>query len=213
MRYLKQSTSVKVPIGPFMDATDGVTPETGIGLGTADQAEILKADPTAVVDISSNTWAAITGADGWYNLTLSTTDTNTLGPMLVIVQDASICRPVNAEFMVVPAVPYDSLVAGSDTLEVDAVAVSGDTTAADNLEAAAETIVASTCTTGSSTTSILTNLTEATDDHYNGRTISFRTGNLAGQSATITDYNGTTKGITVAAMTEAPSNGDAFAIV
>jgi len=211
MQILKQSTSVKVIVGPFVDATDGGTPETGITLGST-AAEILKHDAAAVTDIASNTWAAITGADGLYNLTLSTTDTNTLGLLSVYVVDTA-ARPVRADFMVVPAVPYDSLVGGTDTLEVDVKAVSGDETAADNLEAAAEAIVASTCTTSSTTTSVLTNLTEATDDHYNGRTIVFRTGNLAGQAATITDYNGTTKGITVAAMTEAPSNGDAFVIV
>jgi len=213
MLRLKQSTSVKVIIGPFVDVTDGYTPETGITLGAADAAEILKHDSATVVDISSNTWAAVTSADGLYALTLSTTDTNTVGMMTVYIYDTSVCRPVRADFMVVEANAYDSLVAGTDDLEVDAIAVSGDTTAADNLEGAAETIVLSTCTTGSSTTSVITNLTEATDDHYNGRTIVFRTGNLVGQAATITDYNGTTKTITVAAMTEAPSNGDAFAIV
>ena len=65
MQLLKQSTGVDVRLGPFVDATDGVTPETGITLGAADQAEALKHNGAATVDISSDTWAAVTGCDGW----------------------------------------------------------------------------------------------------------------------------------------------------
>lgn len=212
MQFLKQSTSVKVVVGPFVDETDQKTPETGITLGAADHAEIIKHDSGSVVDISSNTWAAITSADGLYNLTLSTTDTNTVGMLTVYVADTSVCQPVKQTFMVLPANAYDSLIGGTDTLEVDAVAISGDTTAADNLEAGAEGLVSSTCATSSTTTAVVTNLTEDTDDHYNGRTITFTSGALDGQSASITDYNGTTKTLTVSTLTEAPSNTDAFVI-
>ena len=212
MHFLKQSTSVKVVVGPFVDATDNVTPETGVTLGAADQAEILKHDATAVTDISSNTFAAITSGDGLYNLTLSTTDTNTLGMMRVYIADASVCLPVTADFMVLPANIYDSFVGGTDTLEVDTIAISGDTTAADNLERGAEGLVLGAVSTGSSTTTVVTGLTEGTNDHYNGRTITFTSGSLAGQSASITDYDGTTKTLTVSTMTEAPSNTDTFVI-
>ena len=64
-----------------------------------------------------------------------------------------------------------------------------------------------------STTQMTTNLTEATDDHYNGRIVVFITGVLAGQATDITDYTGSTKLITMTALTEAPSNGDRFVIV
>ena len=117
MQLLKQSTSIKAKIGPFVDATDGVTPETGITLGAADQAELFKHDASAVTDISGRTWAAITGSDGWYNLTLTTTDTNTLGLLDVIVQDSSVCVPVHVRFMVVPANVWDSLFS-TDKLQV-----------------------------------------------------------------------------------------------
>lgn len=63
------------------------------------------------------------------------------------------------------------------------------------------------------TTAFTTNLTEATDDHYNGRIVVWLTGALAGQATDITDYTGSTKLVTVTAMTEAPSNGDRFVIV
>lgn len=64
-----------------------------------------------------------------------------------------------------------------------------------------------------STTQMTTNLTEATDDHYNGRIVVFITGNLAGQATDITDYVGSSKRITMTALTESPANGDRFVIV
>lgn len=136
MQYLKADTSVKVVIGPFVDVGDGFTPETGITLGAADEAEVLKHDNATTVDISSNTWAALTGVDGYYHLTLSTTDTNTEGMLTVVVQDDSVCLPVRADFMVMNATAYDALYSNAGAnLPVNVLAVSGDTTAADNLEA------------------------------------------------------------------------------
>ncbi|MBK9054945.1 MAG: hypothetical protein IPL78_29805 [Chloroflexi bacterium] len=58
-----------------------------------------------------------------------------------------------------------------------------------------------------------TNLTEATNDHYNGRIVVFITGDLAGQATDITDYDGSTKMLTMTALTEAPISGNRFVIV
>lgn len=64
-----------------------------------------------------------------------------------------------------------------------------------------------------STTSFVTALTEATDDHYNQCTLTFLNGALAGQSRVIADYNGTTKAVTFdEALTDAPANGAEFQI-
>jgi hypothetical protein len=116
-QLLKQSTAVTARIGCFVDATNGVTPETGVTLGAADQAEILK-HSGATVDISGATWAAVTGAAGWYDLSLTTSHTDTLGMMTVIVQDESVCLPVWKDFMVVPANVYESLVNDIEFLSV-----------------------------------------------------------------------------------------------
>jgi len=121
MSELKQSTSVKVKIGPFVDVGDAFTPETGIvltGAGAADEAELLKHDAAAVVDISGRTWAAIADCDGWYNLTLTTADTDTLGELTVVVQDDSVCLPVFVRFEVVAQQYWDSKY-GADLLQVD----------------------------------------------------------------------------------------------
>ena len=57
-----------------------------------------------------------------------------------------------------------------------------------------------------------TDLTEATDDHFNGRIITWTSGALSKQSTDITDYTGSTKKLTFTAVTEAPSATDTFVI-
>lgn len=104
-----------------------------------------------------------------------------------------------------------ALTAGGN-MKSDALAISGSATAADNLEGGGLGLVVSTCAAGSTTTSIVTNLTEATDDHYNGRVITFTTGALLGQTTSISDYVGATKTLTVVALTEAPADTDGFVI-
>lgn len=64
------------------------------------------------------------------------------------------------------------------------------------------------------TTSFVTNLTEATDDHYNGAILLFTDGALQGQSRKITDYNGTTKAVTLSsAVTDTPADTTPFIIL
>lgn len=114
MQFLKANTEVKVRIGPFVDVGDGFTPQTDIAL-SGDEAELLKHNGVATVDISGNTWAAVTNCRGWYDLTLTTTDTNTEGLLTVVVQDDSDCLPVFVHFMVLAEAAYDSLLVAKDT--------------------------------------------------------------------------------------------------
>lgn len=59
-----------------------------------------------------------------------------------------------------------------------------------------------------------TDLTEATNDHYNDAYILFVDGVLAGQSRKIADYDGAAKNVIVAIpFTDAPGNGDKFVIL
>lgn len=124
MILLKQSTAATVRVGPFVDITDGVTPETGVTLSGADQAEILKASG-GVVDISGATWAAITNCAGWYDLSVTTSHSDTLGMLTVVVQDADVALPVFVRAMVVPAMIWDSLVGGTDVLQTDVTQFGG----------------------------------------------------------------------------------------
>ena len=113
-RMLRQSTSRVVRIGPVVAVGDGFTPVTTLALSTADEAEALR-ENTATLDISGATFAAITGADGYYSLTLSTTATNTCGELIVAINDDSLCLPVRETFHVVEEAIYDALFAASAT--------------------------------------------------------------------------------------------------
>lgn len=134
MQFLKQSTGVDVRIGPAMAVSDGLTPVTTLNLVSADEAELLKHDGTATVDITGRTIAAVTGCDGWYDLTLTTTDTNTLGMVEIVIQDTSLIYPIFKSFMVLPANSYDALVNGTDNLHSDVLAIGGDTQSGTDLK-------------------------------------------------------------------------------
>ncbi len=134
MQLLKQSTSVTVKLGPFVDSTDGVTAETALTINQAD-VRLTKnggnfAQCNASVGVSHDEY-------GWYNVPLDNTDTNTLGRLTIAI-GVSGALPVFAAYLVVPANTYDALVSGTDSLEVDVVAISGDATAAINLESACD---------------------------------------------------------------------------
>lgn len=113
--WLKQSTAVDIGLGPFVDATDGVTAETGLTL----------TQPDIRLKKNGGAWAQKSAAqtlsheeNGWYEASLSATDTDTLGILLVAVNEAG-ALPVWREFLVVAANVYDSLVGGGDRLQTD----------------------------------------------------------------------------------------------
>jgi hypothetical protein len=76
------------------------------------------------------------------------------------------------------------------------------------------TIEASIDDTSATTTSFVTNLTESTTSFYSNKIMVFISGSLSGQARIITNYNGTTKAITLEeALTSAPADGDEFLIL
>jgi len=107
---------------------------------------------------------------------------------------------------------------GTSNQPVDTVKISGDSTAADRLEAMMDACPIGTVDNTAftpTTTAFETNISEATADHFNDRVCLFVTGNLAGQQKAVTDYvlsSGRGK-FTVNALTEAPANGDTFILV
>lgn len=231
-RILKQSTNVIVRIGPFVDVTDGFTPETGITLGAADEAEALR-QSAATLDISGATWAAVVGADGWYSLTLDTTATSTVGELIVVVQDDSECRPVYAEFMVVEEAIYDALFGASATgaLPVSTGGIASTAFAAGAINAAAiadgaidratfaadtglQTIRSNTAAAGAAGTLTLDASASATNDFYNLCWVYLTGGTGAGQIRLITDYVGATQVATVSPnWVTTPDNTSTFAVL
>ena len=130
---LRQNGAVKVLCGPFLDKTDGVTAETGLTLGGMTCATLVKANSSTAVDVSSDTWTEI--ANGYYTITLTSTDQNTVGPATLYFRLDSTFLPVRVDCTVYPAQVYDSIIGGTDLLQVDVTQISGDSTAADNCEA------------------------------------------------------------------------------
>ena len=121
---LRKSTATTVTVGPIVDATDGVTPETGLATGTVDEISIYKHEATSFTDIKGDT-TLVHRSGGVYTVTLDEGDTSDLGRLTLIIRDDDVCRPHKEEFTVVPANVYDALVAGTDYLQSDAHQVEG----------------------------------------------------------------------------------------
>ena len=136
-QLLKQSTAATIKIGPFVDSTDGVTAETGL---TISQADIRLSKNGGAFAQTNNATGATHDENGYYGVPLDTTDTNTLGRLRVAVNESG-ALPVWQDFMVVNANVYDSLVGGSDNLQVDTVQIEG-SDATDQINAAADTALA-----------------------------------------------------------------------
>jgi len=122
-----------VLIGPFVDATDGKTAETGltldVELSKLGQALANKNDATAPAHDAAGT------IDGHYNCELDATDTNTEGTMVLLAFDSE-ALIVRHEYMVMAEAAWDSMFVAKDTgfMDVNVKAISEDETSANNLE-------------------------------------------------------------------------------
>ncbi|MDF1551917.1 MAG: hypothetical protein P1P84_02590 [Deferrisomatales bacterium] len=119
MRLLKQSTAFTFRAGPFVDSTDGVTPETGLTIGQAD-IQISKAGGAFAQTSAAPTTTH--DSDGYYQCPLTATDTGTLGALRVQITMTG-ALPVWEDWTVVPANVFDSLVAGTDTLNAEVASI------------------------------------------------------------------------------------------
>jgi len=135
MLYLKADTITEVTVGPAVAVGDGFTPVTNLVGSSADEFEIIKHGATSTTTIAG-TLAAITGADGYYALDISATDTNTEGRLVLLINDDSLILPIRHEFMVVNANVFDSLfaAASTDVLDVNAVQLVGGAQSATDLK-------------------------------------------------------------------------------
>lgn len=208
MEYLLASTAATFTVGPVRNV-DGYTLNTSLTVTNVTMIKIAKEGAAALTDIIANTFTHL--ANGVYKQSLTAADTNTVGKFEYHMA-ATTSVPEHREFMVVPANIYNSLL-GTDLYDVNIDQINQTSTPANNLRYMATGGVTLTIAAGSSTSVIETNLTEATNDHYNGRTLLFTSGALAGQAGEITNYNGATKELTVSTLTEAPANGDTAVIV
>jgi hypothetical protein len=122
--YLKQSTAATIVLGPFVDDSDGKTAET---LLTISQADIRLSKNGAAFAQTNNSVGATHMENGYYSVPLDTTDTNTLGRLKVAVSESG-ALPVWADFLILAANVYDSLISATDKLDVNTVEWAGTST-------------------------------------------------------------------------------------
>lgn len=122
MLYLKQSTaSQSVLLGPFVDDTDGATPETGLTIANTDIR--LSAN-------GGNMFAKTSGGgthdeNGWYTITLDATDTATVGRLQVSSKVAG-ALTVFSEFQIVEESVFDNFYAAAAVGPLTAVQVNAE---------------------------------------------------------------------------------------
>ena len=102
-------------LGPFVDDTDGKTTEEAL---TLSQADLHLSKNGAASAQKNDATAATHRYGGNYMVDLDATDTNTLGHLRLMCKESG-ALPVIADFMVLPAEAYDTLVGGTDNFTVD----------------------------------------------------------------------------------------------
>lgn len=159
MILLKQSTSVIVSFGPFVDATDGVAYEIGLASAMADGTTGIRIGANGS-DLGARTTSTVEyNAFGMYLVTLDATDTATLGVLRMTFGAPATCRQVTQDYLIVVANVWDSLFS-TDKLQVDAAQFAGQTiTAAAGVTLPASVASPTNITAGTITT--VTNLTNA----------------------------------------------------
>lgn len=101
--YLRQSTAVDFALGPFLDETDGKTAETALTLTQPD----IRLKKNAAAWAQKNAAQTLSHEEnGYYEVALDTTDTNTLGLLSIAVHESG-ALPIRQDYLVVPAEVYD----------------------------------------------------------------------------------------------------------
>jgi hypothetical protein len=103
--YIKQSSTPTLVLGPFLDATDGVTAETALSIAQADVR--LSKNGAAFAQIAEST-SATHMENGYYSKLTNSTDTTTLGILTVAVAEAG-ALPVRQDYLVVTGQEWDRI--------------------------------------------------------------------------------------------------------
>jgi hypothetical protein len=115
LRYA--TASQEIPLGYFLDSTDGDTEETALAITNTD-IKLWKSGATTLAN--KNSGGATHISNGIYYCVLDDTDTNTLGPMVIFIHESG-ALPVRVGCCVYGVNVYDSLVAYSDKLQSDII--------------------------------------------------------------------------------------------
>jgi hypothetical protein len=193
MQLLRQSAAWTFQLGPFVDSTDGVTPEASLTIAATD----VDVSKNGAAYANKNDATAMTGtgdSQGWYDCVLDATDTGTLGKLDVRCY-VSGALPVWREFMVIPANAYDALVAGTGVgVRADVQGWAGTVATAGAIPAVVAGAAGGVFIAG---TNAATTITTALTANITGNI----TGDLSGTVGTLTTYTGNT-----------PQTGDTYAL-
>lgn len=201
MRWLPVASTCYVNLGPFLSNSDFKTPVTNLTLSSG-QVYLLPNGGGAAVDLASRTFTHV--ANGVYKLALLASDVQAPGP-ITFVAACSGCVPIKQEAAACSL--YQSLF-GSTTMPADMVKINGDATAAAILDVSVSAALPFTVGTGSTATTITTDIALGTNSALNGRRVVMISGTLSFQAADIEAYNGSTHVLTVTGFTNPPSVGD-----
>lgn len=189
MQHLRRNTATRITVGPFLDKTDGITPEVAL-TATNEKLTFVVDDggvPTLVLDTTatasggSNDLVHITNDDaGFYDLELAAANVNYSGRARLAITYATDHCPVFHEFMILPEVVFDSLYNTVGARPVFGIVDEGTAQAA------------------TATTLQLRSAAAFADNELNGATILITGGSAGvGQRAIITGYVGSTDTATV----------------
>jgi hypothetical protein len=238
-KFLKQSTTATIKLGPFLDATDAVTAETAL---TIAQADIRLSKEGGDYAQTSNSAGATHDELGYYDVPLSTTDTGTVGRLKIAVHESG-ALPVWDEYYVLPAAIYDWLTAGAaplsptvagrtldvsaggeagvdwanvgsptTTLNLSGTTVGTVTNVTEDVSAGTTAQDSGTAQGGGASTITLKSATSITLDSNSVITITGGTG--VGQTGRVSSYNGTSKVATMlTAWNVAPDNTSTYEVL
>ena len=131
-KWLRAGTAATVQVGPFVDATDGFTPETGLTIAQADCKVSLEGTSFAQ---KNRVGGGTHDTNGMYKVLFNTTDTGACGIFILSI-NISGARPVRDEWQIIPAQVYDSLGLGTDLLDANAAQLGGTSQTAKDVGAA-----------------------------------------------------------------------------
>lgn len=118
---LKQGTNTTIKLGPYVASADGNTKQTGL---TVAQTDILVSKNGAAFATKAATGGGTHDASGMYGAVIGTGDSASVG-VLDVFSHVSPALYIKQSYTVLPSVVYDSLVGGTDLLQVDAHQSSG----------------------------------------------------------------------------------------
>lgn len=137
---LRQNTATTITVGPFLDKTDGITPEVSLTVTSChltlmvDNPTAGAGSPTLALDANAtasggnNDMVHVTNDDaGYYTLELTAANTNYVGTARLSINDVATHCPVFHEFNILPTAVWDAKYGGDyASAAVIAAAVNGE---------------------------------------------------------------------------------------